>query len=57
MAAGILDSPLTWTEVFSRRRFPRRRLLPGPWKEYYWRRVKTLALGAEQTEHRLQYAF
>jgi transposase-like protein len=57
MAAGILEGPLTWTEVFSRRRFPRRRLLPGPWKEYYWRKVKTLVFGAGQTEHRLRYAF
>jgi hypothetical protein len=57
MAAGLLDRPLTWGDVFQRRRFPRRRFLPGPWKKYYWRLVKTLALGPVQTEHRLRYAF
>jgi hypothetical protein len=57
MAAGVLERPLSWREVFRRRRFPRRHLLPGRWEHYYWRRVKTAALGARQTEHRLRYAF
>lgn len=57
MAAGILSRPWRWTEVFRSRRFPRRRLLPGTWWKYYWRRVKTLALGPGQTTHRLKYAF
>jgi len=43
--------------VFADRQFPRRELLPGPWWEYYWRRVRTAALGDAQTEHRLRYAF
>jgi hypothetical protein len=57
MSAGVLERPLHWAEVFRRRRFPRRQLLPGSWKQYYWRKVKTVALGARQTEHRLRYAF
>ena len=57
MAAGILDRPWRWEDVFRSRKFPRRKLLPGCWWEYYWRRVKTLALGPAQTEHRLKYAF
>lgn len=57
IAAGILDRPWRWQDVFRARRFPTPRLLPGPWWAYYWRRVKTLPLGAGQTEHRLKYAF
>jgi hypothetical protein len=57
MAAGMIDRPLSWEEVFRRRRFPRRRLLPGSWWTYYWRKVKTLALGDRQQGHHLHYAF
>ena len=57
MAAGMLDRPLSWAEVFRRRRFPRRRLLPGAWWGYYWRKVKTPVLGPRQTEHQAKYAF
>jgi hypothetical protein len=57
MAAGILAGPCSWTELLRARRFPRRRLLPGPWRSYYWRRVRTLPLGTRQTVHRLRYAF
>ena len=57
MFAGVLDRPLSWAEVFRRRRFPRGQLLPAVWRAYYWRRVKTVTLGAGQTEHKLRYAF
>ena len=57
MAAGVLDRPLRWTEILRSRRFPRRKLLPGPWWSYYWRRVRTSVLGHRQTTHDLKYAF
>jgi hypothetical protein len=57
MAAGLLDRPWSWTRVFRTRRFPRREDLPGLWWSYYWRRIKTAALGSGQSEHRLKYAF
>ena len=57
MAAGVCAQPWSWEKVFADRQFPRRELLPGPWWEYYWRRVRTAALGDAQTEHRLRYAF
>ncbi|MFH1834464.1 MAG: hypothetical protein ABH877_05515 [bacterium] len=56
MRAGVLDRRLGWEEVFRRRLFPCRSLLPGVWWSYYWRRVRTLALGNRQSEHRLRYA-
>ena len=57
MAAGIVDRPWSWGQVFRSRKFPRRRWLPGPWWQYYWGRVKTAALGTSQRTHRLKYAF
>ena len=57
MAAGILARPLSWTRVFARRLFPRKNLLPDPWGSYYWRRVKTQALGERQTENRAVFAY
>ena len=55
--AGLADRPLRWAQVLRKRRFPRGHLLPGPWRDYYWRKVKTAALGENQTEHTLTYAF
>jgi hypothetical protein len=55
--AGILTRRLRWSDIFARRLFPRERELPGSWWEYYWRRVKTVALGKTQTENRARYAF
>jgi hypothetical protein len=57
MKAGITTHRLRWAEVFSRRRFPRQRELPGSWWSYYWRQVKTLALGDRQTENTARFAF
>ena len=57
MTAGVAKRRLRWAEVFARRQFPRERELPGPWWDYYWRRVKTLALGVRQTENRAVFAF
>ena len=57
MRAGILDRRIAWEEVFGHRLFPRRRLLPGAWESYYWRRVRTRALGDQQSGHHPRYAF
>lgn len=57
MRLRLAQRPLSWRDLLRRRRFPREGLLPGPWKDYYWHRVKTLALGDRQREHRLKYAF
>ena len=57
MAAGVCPRPLRWLEVFSRRHFPRKERLVGPWSDYYWRKIKTAALGEQQTVHALKYAF
>jgi hypothetical protein len=48
MSLGLLDRPLAWADVFRRRLFPRRRELPGVWWSYYWRRVRTAALGRDR---------
>jgi hypothetical protein len=57
MRAGVLARPIGWKAVFRRRLFPRRKLLPGVWWSYYWRRVQTPMLGDRQAGHRLRYAF
>jgi hypothetical protein len=57
MCAGILDRRLGWRNIFSRRWFPREEQLPGVWWNCYRRRVKTAALGENQTEHRAACAF
>jgi transposase-like protein len=57
MAAGYARTPLGWEALLRERKFPRRSLLPGPWWDYYWHRVRTEALGDRQTEHRLKFAF
>ena len=57
MAAGLLDRRWSWREVFGRRLFPRERELTKVWWGYYWRRVKTAALGTHQTENRAKFAY
>jgi hypothetical protein len=57
MRAGLVTRRLRWGEIFARRRFPRAAELPGCWWEYYWRRVKTAALGEHQTESVARFAF
>jgi len=57
MVAGVLTRRIGWREVLARRLFPRERSLPGRWWLYYWRRVKTAALGENQTENRARFAF
>lgn len=57
MEAGILMRRLRWRDVFRRRLFPRREGLPEPWWSYYWRQIRTAALGNRQTVHMLKYAF
>jgi hypothetical protein len=57
MAAGLDGQPWTWRRVLGRRLFPAHVELPPEWKAYYWRQVKTPALGARQTVHARKYAF
>jgi hypothetical protein len=57
MRAGILNRRMAWREMFRRRLFPGHLRMPASWKQYYWRRVKTAALGDRQTELRAKYAF
>ena len=57
MEAGILDRRWSWKDAFAWRSFPRKKDLPGSWWSYYWREVRTRALGENQTVHRLKYAF
>jgi hypothetical protein len=52
-----LNRMLSWRDVLRRRRFPKHADLPPMWEDYYWRRIKTPALGAQQTSHTLGYAF
>jgi hypothetical protein len=57
MRAGVLARRIDWETIFRRRLFPRRKLLPGVWWSYYWRRVQTQVLGTRQAGHHLRYAF
>jgi hypothetical protein len=57
MVAGLDHHPWTWRRVLGRRLFPAHAELPPEWEAYYWRQVKTLALGARQTVHARKYAF
>jgi transposase-like protein len=57
MAAGILARPLSWRQVFARRRFPQHVKLPPVWEAYYWARVKTRIYGDRQRGHTLKWAF
>ena len=57
MAAGLDPRAWTWRRVLGRRLFPAHAPLPKEWQAYYWRQVKTLALGARQTVHACRYAF
>jgi transposase-like protein len=57
MAAGVLSQPLSWREVFARRRFPAHVELPPTWAAYYWARVKTLIYRERQRVHALKWAF
>ena len=57
MVAGIVARTLEWREIFRWRLFPGQMRVPPAWVTYYWRRVKTLALGDRQREHTAKYAF
>jgi len=57
MRAGVLDHALIWREILKRRLFPASSALPKVWKDYYWKRVRTLVLGNRQSGHDLKYAF
>jgi hypothetical protein len=55
MARGLLDQRFEPRDILARRLFPSLIALPGRWREYYERRVRTRALG-RQREHGLKYA-
>jgi len=55
MERGMLDRPLSAEDVLQERVFPAHVNLPPRWEDYYWRRVKTRALGAQRS-HDLKYA-
>ena len=56
MEVGLLGRPLTWEGILKRRLFPAQIRMCREWRAYYAGKVKTLALGAQQTEHLLKYA-
>jgi len=56
MAAGCMGRPISWIDVLRRRLFPGRTQLSAPWQDYYWRRVKTAALGQRQATHAARFA-
>jgi transposase-like protein len=55
MVRGLCEERLTAREILRERLFPSRTSLPQRWAQYFWRQVKTRALG-RQREHRLKYA-
>jgi hypothetical protein len=57
MRARIVDRMLAWRELFGRRLFPGHARVPETRKAYYWRRVRTAALGDRQAELCVKYAF
>jgi hypothetical protein len=56
MCRGIAARPLEARELLSRRIFYDHVRLPGRWRQYYLRLIRTRALGQHRT-HRLKYAF
>ena len=57
MRAGLVDRMLNWSEILKRRLFPAHGDLPPEWEAYYWRKIKTRAMGERQHTHTCQYAF
>jgi len=57
MRLGVVNRLLSWRDVLRRRLFPSHANLPKQWVSYYWRTVKTVALGDRQTTHLCRYAF
>jgi transposase-like protein len=57
MRAGLVARMLSWGDVLRHRLFPAHGDLPPVWTDYYWRKVKTLALGERQSAHTCRYAF
>ena len=55
--AGLAKGRWSWRRVLGRRLFPKHTDLPPEWIRYYYRKVKTLALGDSQTVHNCSYAF
>lgn len=56
MAKGLTDRRLTFKDLLVRRLFPGHIDLPSRWKDYYKRRIKTVAFGVNRL-HTLSYAF
>jgi transposase-like protein len=55
MLIGLATKALTMQEVLSRRLFVGHLELPASWRQYYWRKVATPALGVNRG-HALKYA-
>lgn len=55
-ARGQMNRRLDVEELLAGRLFPSHIRLPARWDDYYWRRVKTRALGSSQRDHSLKYA-
>jgi len=56
MLLGLSSRPWRVQDLLARRLFYEKTVLPGPWGDYYTRRVRTTALAANRT-HDLRYAF
>jgi hypothetical protein len=57
MVLGLTGGRLGWRGILRRRLFPGRVKIPGRWRDYYWKRVKTPILGPGQAVHACRYAF
>jgi hypothetical protein len=55
MRLGLLERPLTMTEVLGQRLFPSREIMPPRWADYYAGTVPTRQV-AKGRSHRLKYA-
>lgn len=55
MRLGLIERRLEIEEVLEKRLFPSQVELPRPWRDYYWRRIRTRAL-QRCAEHRRRYA-
>ena len=57
MEAGLLERPLSWSEILRRRLFPKHWPLSAQWREYYERRVTTPPLEGREAVHACTYAY
>lgn len=57
MRLGVVNRLLSWRDVLRRRLFPGHTELPQPCASYYWRMIRTVVMGNQQTTHSCRYAF